>query len=253
MSQILIIDDDLPSSEFVAVNLETAGYSVSHVTNGIQGQAFALQLSPDLIMLDVKLPKLDGLTVCRRLRQDDRTADIPIIMLTALGQIQDKIEGFNAGADDYLTKPYEIEELLARVRALLRRTNRALQTVKHTEILSYGPLTLIPGRPGVIWFNRTVKLTSLEFEVLHCLLQRHGQVVPLSDILKEVWGYSPEDDPETIRVHVRNLRTKLEPHPGAPRYIKTVYGVGYCLELPGPFESRLGYQATSQSLLTTNS
>ena len=253
MSQILLIDNDLASSELVTVNRERAGYSVSQASDGIKGQVFALQLAPDLIMLDVMLPKLDGLTLCRRLRQDDRTADVPIIMLTALGQTQEKIEGFNAGADDYLTKPFEIEELLARVRALLRRTNRTLQTVKHTEILSYGPLTLIPGRPGVIWFNQTVKLTSLEFEVLHCLLQRHGQVVPLRDILKEVWGYAPEDDPETIRVHVRNLRTKLEPHPGAPRYIKTVYGVGYCLELPGPFEARLGYQATSQSLLTTNS
>ena len=250
MSQILLIDDDLSSSEFVVGNLEIAGYSVSHAPDGIKGQAFALQLTPDLIMLDVMLPKLDGLTVCRRLRQDDRTADVPIIMLTTLGQTQDKIAGFNAGADDYLTKPFEWEELLARVRALLRRTNRTLQTVKHTEILSYGPLTLIPGRPGVIWFNQTVKLTSLEFEVLHCLLQRHGQVVPLSDILKEVWGYAPEDDPETIRVHVRNLRTKLEPHPGAPRYIKTVYGVGYCLELPGPFESRVDDPATSQPLMT---
>ena len=251
MSQILIVDDDHASSELVTVNLELAGYAVSHATDGAKGQTFALQLNPELIIMDARLPKLDGLALCRRLRQDDRVADVPIIMLTAQGQTQDKIAGFNAGADDYLTKPFEMQELLARVRALLRRTNRTLQTVKHTEILSYGPLTLIPGRPGVIWFNQTVKLTSLEFEVLHCLLQRHGQVVPLRDILKEVWGYSPEDDPETIRVHVRNLRTKLEPHPGSPRYIKTVYGVGYCLELPGPFEARVGH-LTEHSLLTTN-
>lgn len=253
MSQILIIDDDQASSELVTVNLKIAGYSVSHAADGVQGHAFALQLTPDLIMLDAVLPKLDGLTVCRRLRRDNHMADVPIIMLSALGQTQAKVEGFNAGADDYLTKPFEIEELLARVRALLRRTNRALQTVKHTEILSYGPLTLIPGRPGVIWFNQTVKLTTLEFEVLHCLLQRHGQVVPLSDILKEVWGYAPEDDPETIRVHIRNLRTKLEPHPGSPRYIKTVYGLGYCLELPGPFESRSDDPVSSQPLVTTSS
>jgi two-component system response regulator RpaA len=151
-------------------------------------------------------------------------------MLTALGQIQDKIDGFNAGADDYLTKPFDVEEMLARVRALLRRTDRIPQAAKHSEILSHGPLTLIPERFEAIWFGKSIKLTHLEFELLHCLLQRHGQTVAPSDILKEVWGYEPDDDIETIRVHIRHLRTKLEPDPRRPRYIKTVYGAGYCLE-----------------------
>jgi two-component system response regulator RpaA len=232
MPRILVIDDDPAISELVAVNLEMAGYDVSQAEDGIKGQALALQLQPDLIMLDLMLPRVDGFTVCQRLRRDDRTAEIPVLMLTALSQTQDKVEGFNAGADDYLTKPFEVEEMLARVRALLRRTDRIPQAAKHSEILNYGSLTLVPERFEAIWFNETVKLTHLEFELLHCLLQRHGQTVSPSEILREVWGYDPDDDIETIRVHIRHLRTKLEPDPRHPRYIKTVYGAGYCLELP---------------------
>ena len=231
MSRILVIDDDPAISELVSINLEMAGYDVSQAEDGIKGQALALQLQPDLIMLDLMLPKVDGFTVCQRLRRDERTADIPVLMLTALGQTQDKVDGFNAGADDYLTKPFEVEEMLARVRALLRRTER-IPSIYRSEILNYGPLTLVPERFEAVWFNKTIKLTHLEFELLHCLLQRHGQTVAPSDILKEVWGYDPNDDIETIRVHIRHLRTKLEPDPRRPRYIKTVYGAGYCLELP---------------------
>jgi two-component system, OmpR family, response regulator RpaA len=230
--RILVIDDDPAIAELVAINLEMAGYDVSQAADGVKGQALAVQLIPDLIMLDLMLPKVDGFTVCQRLRREDRTSAIPVLMLTALSQTNDKVEGFNAGADDYLTKPFEIEEMLARVRALLRRTDRIPQAAKHSEILSYGPLTLVPERFEVVWLEEVIKLTRLEFELLHCLLQRHGQTVAPSEILKEVWGYDPDDDIETIRVHVRHLRTKLEPDPRHPRYIKTVYGAGYCLELP---------------------
>ncbi|MFM7546606.1 MAG: response regulator transcription factor [Synechococcales cyanobacterium] len=232
MPRILVIDDDPAISEIVATNLEMAGYDVSRADDGIKGQALALQLNPDLIMLDLMLPKVDGFTVCQRLRRDERTADIPVLMLTALAQPQNQVEGLNAGADDYLTKPFELEVMLARVRALLRRTDRIPQAAKHNEILSFGILTLIPERFEALWFGETVKLTHLEFELLHCLLQRHGQTVSPSEILREVWGYDPDDDIETIRVHIRHLRTKLEPDPRHPLYIKTVYGAGYCLELP---------------------
>jgi two-component system, OmpR family, response regulator RpaA len=230
--RILVIDDDPAIAELVAINLEMAGYDVTQVTDGIKGQALAVQMVPDLIMLDLMLPKVDGFTICQRLRRDERTANVLVLMLTALGQTQDKVEGFNAGADDYLTKPFELEEMLARVRALLRRTDRIPQAAKHTEILSYGPLTLMPERFEILWNDAIIKLTRLEFELLHCLLQRHGQTVSPSEILQEVWGYDPNDDIETIRVHVRHLRTKLEPDPRHPKYIKTVYGAGYCLELP---------------------
>ena len=246
MPRILVIDDDPAISELVAVNLEMAGYDVSQAPDGIKGQALALQLLPDLVMLDLMLPKVDGFTVCQRLRRDERTADIPVLMLTALGQTSDKVEGFNSGADDYMTKPFELEEMLARVRALLRRTDRIPQAAKHTEILNFGSLTLVPERLEAIWFEQTVKLTHLEFELLHCLLQRHGQTVSPSEILKEVWGYDPNDDIETIRVHVRHLRTKLEPDPRHPRYIKTVYGAGYCLELP--IASQSAHVAATEAL-----
>lgn len=249
MARILVIDDDPAISELVAVNLEMAGYDVSQAEDGIKGQALALQLQPDLIMLDLMLPRVDGFTVCQRLRRDERTAEIPVLMLTALSQTQNKVEGFNAGADDYLTKPFEVEEMLARIRALLRRTDRIPQAAKHSEILNFGPLTLVPERFEAIWFAQTVKLTHLEFELLHCLLQRHGQTVSPSEILKEVWGYDPDDDIETIRVHIRHLRTKLEPEPRHPRYIKTVYGAGYCLELPNieqPEEADFSASLTGQ-------
>lgn len=234
MSRILIIDDDPTISELVTINLQMAGYDVSQAEDGEKGRALALQLRPDLIILDLMLPNVDGFTVCQRLRREPKTSEIPVLMLTALGQTQDKIDGFNAGADDYLTKPFEVEEMLVRVRALLRRSvPRGESSIpKHTEILNYGPLTIVPERLEAIWFKKKIKLTNLEFELLHCLLQRHGQTVAPKDILKEVWGYEPNDDIETIRVHVRHLRTKLEPEPRKPRYIKTVYGAGYCLELP---------------------
>lgn len=231
MPRILIIDDDPAISELVSINLEMAGYHVQQAMDGIKGQALAVQLQPDLIMLDLMLPNVDGFTVCQRLRRDERTTDIPVLILTALGQIQDKIQGFDSGADDYLTKPFDVEEMLARVRALLRRSDRIPQAAKHSEILNQGPLTLVPERFEAIWFGKGIKLTHLEFELLHCLLQRHGQTVSPSDILREVWGYEPDDDIETIRVHIRHLRTKLEPNPRRPRFIKTVYGAGYCLEL----------------------
>jgi two-component system, OmpR family, response regulator RpaA len=232
MPRVLVVDDDPAILELVCVNLEMSGYEVIEAPDGTKGQALALQLRPDLIVLDLMLPQVDGLTICQRLRRDERTAEIPILLLTALSQTKDKVGGLNAGADDYLTKPFELEELLARVRALLRRTDRIPQAAKHGEILSFGPITLIPERFEAVWFGKVIKLTHLEFELLHCLLQRHGQTVAPSEILKEVWGYDPNDDIETIRVHIRHLRTKLEPDARHPKFIKTVYGAGYCLEIP---------------------
>ena len=176
---ILLIEDDRDMRELVGGHLEHSGFDVQSADDGIKGQALALQYSPDLILLDLMLPKVDGLTLCQRLRRDDRTAAIPILMLTALGGTKDKVSGFNSGADDYLTKPFDLEELQVRVKALLRRSDRAPvgTSGNHHEILSYGPLTLVPERFEAIWFDKPVRLTHLEFELLHCLLQRHGQTV----------------------------------------------------------------------------
>tara|TARA_B100000700_G_C14886820_1_gene780779 strand:+ start:237 stop:1034 length:798 start_codon:yes stop_codon:yes gene_type:complete len=231
--RILLIEDDQDMRELVAGHLTHTGFDVQQAEDGIKGQALALQYEPDLVLLDLMLPKVDGLTLCQRLRRDERTDSIPILMITALGGTKDKVTGFNSGADDYITKPFDLEELQVRIKALLRRTNRApVSSSNQQEILNYGPLTLVPERFEAIWFDLPVRLTHLEFELLHCLLQRHGQTVAPSLILKEVWGYEPDDDIETIRVHVRHLRTKLEPDPRKPKFIKTVYGAGYCLELP---------------------
>ena len=230
---ILLIEDDRDMRDLVSGHLEHSGFDVLKADDGIKGQALALQYSPDVILLDLMLPNVDGLTLCQRLRRDERTSGIPILMITALGGLKDKVTGFNSGADDYITKPFDLEELHVRIKALLRRTNRAsLNSSNQQEILNYGPLTLVPERFEVIWFDSPVRLTHLEFELIHCLLQRHGQTVSPALILKEVWGYEPDDDIETIRVHVRHLRTKLEPDPRKPKFIKTVYGAGYCLELP---------------------
>ncbi len=229
---ILLIDEDRAMREQVTAQLERTGFDVQGAEDGLKGQALALQFSPDLILLELILPKVDGLTLCQRLRRDERTAHIPIMVISTLGGTKDIVSGFNSGADDYLTKPFHLEELQVRIKALLRRTERAPVSSKPSEILSYGPLILVPERFEANWFDAPVRLTHLEFELLHCLLQRHGQTVAPALILKEVWGYEPDDDIETIRVHIRHLRTKLEPDPRKPQFIKTVYGAGYCLELP---------------------
>ncbi|KAM3111092.1 response regulator transcription factor [Phormidesmis sp. 146-33] len=235
MSQILIIDNDFTFSELLSVELETIGYQVSYASEGIKGQILAQQLLPDLIMLDIRLPKVDGFTVCRRLRQDDRTANIPILVLTALSATQDKVKAFDAGADDYLIKPFASEEMLVRVQAILRRAKKRPKAAKSTEILSYGPLTLVPSQMEAIWFGQTIKITPIELGIIHCLLQRPNQAVSSHEILKQVWGYGPDDDIETIRVHVRNIRAKLEPDRFNPFYLRTIHGRGYRLELPDRF------------------
>ncbi|NJR49009.1 MAG: response regulator transcription factor [Leptolyngbyaceae cyanobacterium CSU_1_3] len=235
MAQILVIDDNFAFSELLSIILETAGYQTICASEGIRGQILAQQFLPDLIMLDIKLPKVDGFTICRRLRRDDRTANIPILVLTALSQAPDKVKAFDAGADDYLTKPFASEEMLVRVQALLRRTEKLPKPTKSTEILSYGPLTLVPSQMEAIWFDQTIKLTPIELGIIHCLLQHPNQAVSSYEILKQVWGYESDDDIETIRVHIRNIRAKLEPDRFNPFYLRTIHGQGYRLELPKHF------------------
>jgi two-component system response regulator RpaA len=226
--RILVVDDDPGIREVLCDYLVLHGYEAVGAASAAEMDRALAQQAPDLIVLDLMMPGEDGLSVCRRLAGKGP----PIVMLSAMGEDTDRIIGLELGADDYLAKPFDLEELMVRVKALLRRSERAPLSSKHNEILSYGSLTLVPERFEAIWFDQPVRLTHLEFELLHCLLQRHGQTVAPSLILKEVWGYEPDDDIETIRVHVRHLRTKLEPDPRKPRFIKTVYGAGYCLELP---------------------
>lgn len=231
MARILVIDDDQAIVELVKINLELIGHQVTTANDGIKGLALAQQNRPDLVVLDLMMPDLDGFTVCQRLRQNPSTHPIPILMLTALGMTKDKVTGFDSGADDYLVKPFEIPELQVRVRALLRRSGLVPQSATLPEILTAGEITLIPENLQAKINDRVVKLTPTEFEILHCLMQHHGQTVSTGRLLEEVWGYSPDDDVDTIRVHIRHLRTRLETH--EHKYIKTVYGGGYQLIAEG--------------------
>ncbi len=244
MSKILIIDDDKAIVELVKVNLEIQGHQVLSANDALTGIAIAQQDTPDLIILDLMMPGVDGFTTCQRIRAQENTKEIPILMLTALSRTDDKVSGFNAGADDYLTKPFELPELYVRVRALLRRSGKAPTAMTLPEILHTGDITLIPESREVKITDKVVRLTPIEFEVLHCLLQHHGQTVTTSKLLEEVWGYSPDDDVDTIRVHIRHLRTRIEVT--GKKYIKTVYGGGYQL-IPAGFVSK-GDQQTEQSI-----
>lgn len=227
MSKILLIDDDKAIIELVKINLEIQGHEVLIANDAVTGIAIAKQEIPDLIILDLMMPEVDGFTACQRIRQQETTQNIPILMLTALSRTDDKVSGFNAGADDYLTKPFELPELYVRVRALLRRAQKTSTITSLPEILHIGDITLMPESRETKITDKVIRLTPIEFEVLHCLMQHHGQTVTTSKLLEEVWGYSPDDDVDTIRVHIRHLRTRIEA--GSKKYIKTVYGGGYQL------------------------
>lgn len=236
MSKILIVDDDMAISELIKVNLELLGHAAITCEDGTKGFAMAQQERPDLIILDVMMPEVDGFTVAQRIRHNENTKDIPILMLTALDMIQDKVKGFDSGVDDYLVKPFELDELKVRIRALLRRARIIPESLATPEILAVGDIVLIPENLTVKLNGQDVKLTPIEFEIIHALVQKHGQAVTASSLLQDVWGYSPSDDIETIRVHIRHLRTKLEKANPNKKYIETIYGGGYRL-LPNGIEN----------------
>jgi two-component system response regulator RpaA len=233
MALIVAIDDDPSILELVKINLEIQGHTVKTAPDGVEGFALVQQEKPSLVVCDVMMPGVDGYTVCQRIRKNDATANIPVLLLTALGVVDDKVKGFDAGADDYLVKPFEIPELLVRVRALLRRGGDVPGSAAVKEILSVGEITLIPENLEVKIKGQVMKLTPTEFEILNCLVQNHGQAISLGKLLQDVWGYSPDDDVETIRVHVRHLRSKLDKASEGKKYVETIYGGGYRLVADG--------------------
>lgn len=230
-NKILVIDDDLAINELIKVNLELAGYQVVQAFDGIKGFALAKQELPSLVVLDVMMPEVDGFTVAQRIRKHGETAETPILMLTALSQINDKVKGFDIGVDDYLVKPFEMDELLVRVRALLKRTMQIPKSAATREILSIGEITLLPEVYSVKIEDRIAKLTPIEFEIFNLLFQNNGAMVSSAQLLKDVWGYAPDDDVETIRVHIRHLRSKLDKISNGKKYIETIYGGGYKLSI----------------------
>ena len=231
MNKILVCDDDLAINELIKVNLELGGYKVVQAYDGTTGFALCKQELPSLVILDVMMPEVDGFTVAQRTRKNEATKDIPILMLTALSQLNDKVNGFNIGVDDYLVKPFEMEELQVRVRALLKRTRQIPESASTREILTLGDITLLPETYSVKIAEKTAKLTPIEFDIFNLLFQNHGNMVSSAQLLKDIWGYSPDDDIETIRVHIRHLRSKLDKISEGRKYIETIYGGGYKLNI----------------------
>ena len=232
MNKILIIDDDIAICELVKINLELAGYECLYSTDPIKGFALILQENPDLVILDVMMGEVSGYSVALKIRQTDSIKNMPIIMLTALGELKDKMKGFGAGADDYLVKPYEIEELKARVLALLNRANLAPKSMRVKELLALGDIVLMPEVYSIKFEEKIVKLTPIEFEIFNTLFQNHSQMVSSKDLLKDIWGYEEEESIDTIRVHIKHIRTKISKVTDK-NYIETIYGGGYKLNPNG--------------------
>lgn len=231
MNKILVIDDEQSINELIKVNLELSGYKVIQALDGIKGFALAKQELPNVIVLDVMMPEVDGFTVAQRIRQNPDTKNTPILMLTALSQIGDKVKGFDIGVDDYLVKPFEMEELKVRIRALLKRSKQIPETAAVREILTLGEITLLPETYSVKINEKEAKLTPIEFEIFNLLFQNHGTMVSSAKLLSDIWGYSPDDEIETIRVHIRHLRTKIDKIAQGKKYIETIYGGGYKLNV----------------------
>jgi two-component system, OmpR family, alkaline phosphatase synthesis response regulator PhoP len=218
--KVLVVDDDVKTVELVRLYLNRDGYQVLTAYDGIEALHLARESCPDLIVLDLMLPDIDGLEVCRTLRHE---SDVPIIMLTARTTDQDKLTGLDVGADDYVTKPFSPKELAARVRAVLRRLpgEHGPEEIKRDELS-------MNFTKHEAWFaGRPLNLTSVEFKLLGVLAKEPGRVFSRASLIEEALGYDFEGFDRTIDVHILNLRRKLESDPSHPRYIKTVYGVGY--------------------------
>ncbi len=250
--EILLADDDQDVLTILKMDLEVMGFSVDTVMHGIDAVKAATQKRYHLILLDVMMPEMDGFQACKSIRQQSMCQDVPILLLTAKGQLEDKVKGFNAGADDYLVKPFEFQELMVRVRALFRRTGilnpflapqvatptvaqasgQPAQTSQRPEVFQQGDIEILPNSLEVrIQNGPCIKLTPTEFEVLYCLMQHAGQAVSLNTLLHEVWGYGPDEDKRMLRVHIGGLRQKIEADAKSPLYIETLTNIGYRLNV----------------------
>ena len=230
MAKILIVDDERVLVKGIKFNLEHEGYQVQDAYDGEEAVELAREGGFDLIILDVMMPKIDGLQACMRIRE---FSNVPIIMLTAKGEDTDKIIGFECGADDYLTKPFNILELKARVRALLRRAGAAQQQ-RSGNALAAGHIILNTGERTASRDGVSVELTAKEFDLMELLMRNPGRVYSRENLLNVVWGYEYIGDFRTVDVHIRRLREKLELDPANPEYIRTKWGVGYYLSARGP-------------------
>lgn len=224
--RVLIVEDEATVAEVVGRYLERDGYRVRRVADGARAMAAVAEFRPDLVVLDVMLPNRGGLEICRELRAVGST---PVIMLTARGEEQDKILGLELGADDYVTKPFSPGELVARVKAVLRRSGESAGAAAG-EVIRAGDLEIDTATRRVMRAGAGIDLTAREFDMLAHMAAHPGRVYTREHLLRDVWGYDFFGDDSTVTVHVRRLREKLEPDPARPRYITTVWGVGYRFE-----------------------
>jgi DNA-binding response OmpR family regulator len=231
-TRVLVVDDEAALRKFVTSVLGAAGYDVVAATDGEEALALMRDESLDLVVLDLMLPGIDGLEVCHRLRE---ISDLPIIVLSAKGEEVDKVDALNAGADDYLTKPFGVSELLARVQAVLRRITGRTRGPDE-RLLVKGPFKLDPEARQFTVDGREIRLTRTVFDLLHYLLENSGKVVPHSKLLTEVWGMEYRSQTEYLHVYVRRLRHKIEPDPANPYYLVTLPGLGYTFR-PEPARS----------------
>ena len=223
---ILVADDDVNNVKLAAFLLEEAGYKVTRTHDGHKVMTLIDEHQPDLVLLDVEMPGMNGFEVCQQIR---RMSDVPIIFLTAHSQLSDRIKGLQIGGDDYLVKPFEPSELLARIEAVLRRSNNDALTP--SSRISQGDVTLDPVEHKVLFADgRIVMLTPLEFRLLYYLMKNPGRVLSGSQILSKVWGYDFEGESNLVAVYVRRLRTKIEPDAEHPRHIITIRNLGYKFE-----------------------
>ena len=220
--KVLVVDDDVKTVELVKLYLNRDGYRVLTAYDGVEALRLAREGHPDLIVLDLMLPGIDGLEICRTLRNE---SDVPIIMLTARTTDEDKLRGLDMGADDYVTKPFSPRELAARIRAVIRR----LPGERGPDEISHGKLTLNFLKHEAYFDDNPLNLTSVEFKLLGVFAKEPGRVFSRAQLIEKAIGHDFEGFDRTIDVHILNLRLKLEPDPRKPRYIETIYGVGYKL------------------------
>jgi phosphate regulon transcriptional regulator PhoB len=225
--RILVIEDDRDIVELVRYNLEKDGYQVFTATDGALGMAQVKKSPPDLLVLDLMLPKLSGLEICKEIRRDAALNRLPILILTARGEEADRVVGLELGADDYVTKPFSPREFVARVKALLRRTEPAAATEK---LIDVGALRIDPAAYRVTRAGKQVPLSTLEFRLLYYLAARPNKVFSRDQLLDAVWGTDRFVTPRSVDVYVRRLREKIEENPQYPSYVKTIRGAGYLFE-----------------------
>ena len=236
MKRLLVIDDEADIVEIVSYNLKKEGFEVDSCLDGESALKKIQATTYDLLILDLMLPGLQGLELCRILRKDPKTADIPVIMLTAKGEEVDKVLGLELGADDYITKPFSPRELVARAKAVLRRAEARRSEIDTPSDVQKGPIhigdmTIDLEKYVVIVGGRVVKLSATEFKLLVYLAERPNKIFSRDHLLDAVWGNDVYVEPRTVDVHIRRLRTKIEKDPNNPVYLKTMRGVGYFIEL----------------------